>query len=119
MNRLLIYAGIIAVLVIGVWGYGVLKYRSGLADGKADERAVWEEAQRSLRDQLYQERRAAQAKIDDIERQYLAEKDRDRRNIESLEQTIKDMEEADAADPASPRILFPRRLSDSLNTIGR
>lgn len=119
MNRLLIYGGILLALVVGVWGYGVWNYGVGKTDGIAQERAVWEEAQRKLQAQMDAERRAAQQKIDEIERQYLAEKDRDRRNIESLEQAIKDMEADNAADSNRPSAVVPRGVVRQLDKIGK
>jgi hypothetical protein len=118
VTRLLIYGGVALALILGAWGYSAYQYRSGKAAGIAQERIAWEEARRKLLAQLEAERRAAQVAIDRIEREYLAQVDRDRKAIESLETIISEMEAGDAGNPGVVGG-FPRRLSNHLNQIGR
>ena len=86
------------------------------------ERASWQEAHRKLRDQMDRERRAAQAEIDRIERDYLAARTEDQlRWHAALEAAITThMESEDARDDSCPvRPAIPRGLSRELGAIGR
>ncbi|XHB99339.1 hypothetical protein ABWH97_13825 [Nitratireductor sp. ac15] len=89
-------------------------------EGAAQERILWEEARKRLLAQMAEERKEAQRAIDEIEGQYLSQRDKDLSAIQSLEQAIEDMEAANEADTDSPaRLFIPKRLSDQLNAIGR
>lgn len=86
------------------------------------ERASWQEAHRKLRDQMDRERRAAQAEIDRIERDYLAARTEDQlRWHAALEAAITThVENEDARDDSCPvRPAIPRGLSRELGAIGR
>lgn len=96
--------------------------RAARLAGAEEERASWQEAHRKLRDQMDRERRAAQAEIDRIERDYLAARTEDQlRWHAALEAAITThMESEDARDDSCPvRPAIPRGLSRELGAIGR
>jgi len=95
-------------------------HRAGVAEGKATERLAWETQVAILRKALEDERRAAQAEIDKIESDYLSQRDKDIAALLDLQETIQAMEAEDAKNPdAGGRAVLPKRLSQSLNKIGR
>lgn len=88
--------------------------------GAAAEAARWEEAMRKLRLQLEIERAAAQDRIDDIERDYLARRQGDALAIAGLEQSLFELETANAENPAGARcVAIPRGVAVQLDKIGR
>ena len=110
-------AGIIVIAsVIGllaVWGYGAKRYH----DGAFEERLVWTEKVRREAAKLAQERAAAQARIDQLAAERLAEATDWALERAALEAEI-EKEKADAADGACPPALS-RGLSERLDRIGR
>ena len=90
---------------------------------RQEERTAWEEATRKLRDQLAAERRAAQARIDQVEQAYLDERRRDALLISDLETAIATMEaeDADTDDTGAARCrpALPRGLGLQLDKVGR
>lgn len=119
VNQFIVAAGLIAIAIASFWGWGSYNHFTGKSEGKRIERASWEEAVRILRKQMDEERRQAQLAIDQIERDYLAQRDSDLSAIQDLETIISEMEKEDADTPAPSRVFFPERLSKSIGQIGR
>lgn len=118
LNVLVVWA-LAAVLVGGgFWTYGTLQYRAGRAEGTRLERLAWEEEARALRRQMDAERRAAQTAIDEIERTYAEQRQSDAAAIQTLEETLTEIE-ADNASGDHLQPALPRRLRDQLQQIGR
>lgn len=115
VNTLIVWA-LVAVLGVGsVWGYGALKYRSGVNEGRAAEALLWTQKMADLRLKLEADRRAAQVKIDDIEKKYFEQRQLAEALDEELEILVHELETGpDAGKPA-----LSRRLSNVLNKIGK
>lgn len=122
VSRLGTYAVIAAIVCISFWSWGSFNRFAGNREGRAIERAAWEDATRKLRDQMDAERRAAQAQIDSVERSYLAAQQREALLVADLETAIAAMEaenaETDTAGCAC-RPALPRGLILQLDAIGR
>lgn len=85
--------------------------------GRLDERLVWQEGQRRAELARAAEREKAQAKIDAVERDYLARQAADAVRITELEKALDD-EQTNYRDPGcGPAV--SRRLRDALDAIGR
>lgn len=106
---------VIACIVglLAVWGYGTKRYH----DGAQGERLAWTEKVRREAAKLAQERAAAQARIDQLAAERLAEATDWALERAALEAEI-EKEKADAADGACPPALS-RGLSERLDRIGR
>lgn len=114
LNTLIVWA-LVAMLGVGsVWGYGALKYRAGVSEGKAAEALAWTQKMADLRLKLEADRRAAQAKIDDIEKQYFEQRQLAELLDAELEAIIHEIETGGDSRPA-----VSRRLSNALDKIGR
>ncbi len=112
--------GLLAIAVLGVLAWGSARYHAGKADGVTQERIAWEEARRKLLAQLEEQRRAAQAKIDKLESDYLAGRQGDALAIADLEEQLRQKEQDDAKSGAGPRPpAIPGGVSKSLDKIGR
>lgn len=85
--------------------------------GRLDERLVWQERQR--REQLAREadRRAAQTKIDQVERDYLSRVATDTIRISELEKALEADQTSSPAAGCGPA--FSRKLRDAIDRIGR
>lgn len=119
LSPIIVWA-LIALAVTGSFtAWGSYNEFIGKQEGKRIERAAWEEAMAKLREQMRRERLATQAMIDQIEREYLNQRDRDQTAIRDLETLILELETEDADTPASSRVFFPRRLSEHIGQIGR
>jgi hypothetical protein len=115
LNTLIVWA-LVALFGVGsVWGYGALKYRAGVNDGKAAEALVWTQKMADLRLKLESDRKAAQAKIDDTEKKYLEQRQLADLLDEQLELAIHELEAGGGAGGPALR----RRLSRALDAIGR
>lgn len=110
-------AGIIVIAavlgLVAVWGYGAKRYR----DGVQGERLVWAEKVRREAAALGRERAAAQARIDQLAAERLADATDWALERAALEDQI-EKEKADAEDGACPPALS-RGLSERLDRIGR
>lgn len=115
LNTLIVWA-LVAMLGVGsVWGYGALKYRAGVNEGRAAEALVWTQKMADLRLKLEADKRTAQVKIDDIEKKYFEQRQLAEALDEELEILIHELETGgDAGKPA-----VSRRLSNLLNRTGR
>lgn len=114
INTLVTYA-LVAMLGVGsLWGYGALKYRAGKADGALTEQTLWLTKMAELRAENERKRRIAQTEIDRIESEVLSQQRRAAEAEAALEEIIHEFE-TDAPSGA----LLPRKLSNSLNKIGR
>jgi len=115
LQTLVVWA-LVAVLGVGsVWGYGALKYRAGVNEGRAAETLVWTQKMAELRARNEADKRTAQAKIDDIEKKYFEQLQLANALDEELEILIHELETGgDAGKPA-----VSRRLSNVLNKIGK
>ena len=114
-------AGIIVICslagLIALWGYGAKRYH----DGAFDERLVWTEKVRREAAQLAQERAAAQAKIDTLAAERLADATDWALEKAALQAEI-EKENADAADAKPGCACAPalsRGLSERLDRVGR
>jgi len=111
-----------ALLVFALWN-GWVDNPAVREAARQEERAAWEEAAGKLRDQMAAERRAAQARIDQVENTYLEERQRDAILISNLETAIATMEaedaETDDTGAAVCRPAIPRGLGLQLDAIGR
>lgn len=115
LNTLIVWA-LVALFGVGsVWGYGTLKYRAGVSDGKTAETLVWTQKMADLRLKLESDRRAAQVKIDDIEKKYLEQRQLADLLDAELENAIHEIEAGGSAGGPALR----RRLSRALDAIGR
>lgn len=98
--------------------------RSRLA-GRQDERLVWEERSRRAEIVRQQERRAAQIKIDEVERDYWSRSATDALKISELEKTLaEDDDDRPAAAGGgradnTPGPALSKRLRDALDAVGR
>lgn len=99
--------------LLAVWGYGAKRYH----DGVQGERLAWTEKVRREAAALGRERAAAQARIDQLAADRLAEATDWALERAALEAEI-EREKADAADGACPPALS-RGLSERLDRIGR
>ena len=114
LNTLIVWA-LVALFGVGsVWGYGALKYRAGVSEGKAAEALVWTQKMADLRQKLESDRRAAQVKIDDIEKKYLEQRQLADLLDAELENAIHELE--NSGDPGKRGL--SRRLSNILAKIG-
>lgn len=111
-----------ALLVFALWN-GWVDNPAVREAARQEERAAWEDAASKLRDQMAAERRAAQARIDQVENTYLEERQRSAILISNLETAIATMEaeDADADDTGAAvcRPAIPRGLGLQLDAIGR
>ena len=85
--------------------------------GRLDERLVWQEGQRRAELARAAEREKAQAKIDAVERDYLARQTTDAIRISELEKALEDDQTSVSAPDCGPAV--SRRLRDALDAIGR
>jgi hypothetical protein len=85
--------------------------------GRLEERMVWEEGQRRAELARAAEREKAQAKIDAVERDYLARQTMDAIRISELEKALEDDQTSIPAPGCGPAV--SRRLRDALDAIGR
>ena len=114
LNTLIVWA-LVALLGVGsVWGYGTLKYRAGIAEGKAAEALIWTKKMADLRLKLESDRKVAQATINDIEKKYFEQRQLAEALDAELELAIHELEVSGDAKPA-----LSRRLSNALNKVGR
>ena len=112
--------GLLAIAVLAVLAWGSMRYHAGKIDGIAQERIAWEEARRKLLAQLEEQRKAAQAKIDTLERDYLAGRQGDALAIADLEEQLRQKEQDDAKSGAGPRpAAIPGGVAKTLDAIGR
>ncbi|ALN73515.1 hypothetical protein [Aureimonas sp. AU20] len=94
--------------------------------GRQEERGIWQEAQRQAEAQREAERQAAQAQIDQIERDY-HQRDAERTARMSALEAALEQEQTDVDQTPPPvagsapvcRPAVPRRLRDALDGIGR
>lgn len=105
--------GLLAIAILSVLAWGSARYHAGKADGVTQERIAWEEARRKLLAQIEEQRKAAQAKIDKLESEYLAGRQGDALAIADLEERIREMEQK----PSGAGL--PRAVGRELNKIGR
>lgn len=112
----------LALVIFSTWNWAV-DNPSVRREARAQERAAWEEASRKLRDQMERERRAAQAQIDRLEQDYLADRSRAALQIMDLETAIASMEGDEDAIPDTAgcvcRPAIPRGLGLQLDQVGR
>lgn len=87
--------------------------------GRAEERILWTEARNRMLAQMAEEKRKAQAAIDQIEREYIAQRERDAEALKSLEQQLEVMEAENAADSDRPSAVFPGGVVRELDKIGK
>jgi outer membrane lipopolysaccharide assembly protein LptE/RlpB len=115
LNTLIVWA-LVALLGVGsVWGYGAIKHRAGVNEGRAAEAAIWSQHMADLRAKNEAEKRTAQAKIDDIEKKYFEQRQLAEALDAELEVLIHELETGD--DAGKPAV--SRRLSNVLNKTGR
>lgn len=110
----------VTVFVLAMWDF-VFDDPAVRRAATAQERIKWEESRRRLLAQMAEERRAAQEAIDKVEREYLAQRQRDALSIAALEEEIANMDKDDAASNrnSSSRLFIPRRLSERIDAVGR
>lgn len=117
------WVAFIGIAFAGLWGYGAWQYAAGKAEGVRVERVAWEEARQRLLARLEAERRAAQASIDKVERDYFAAQARASLQISDLETELAKMEAADHEAHDNPdcacRPALPRGLGLRLDQVGR
>lgn len=102
-----------ALALLAIWGYGAKRYH----DGVQGERLAWAEKVRREAAALGRERAAAQARIDQLADERLAEATDWALERAALEAEI-EREKNDAASSACPPALS-RGLSERLDRIGR
>ena len=111
--------GVAALILAALYGWHLLEISRSYSAGQLSERLIWQE--RAARDQIKreEERKAAQAAIDKIERDYWEKQTNDAIKLSDLEKAI---EEERAANDEAPRTCRPavsKRVRDSLDAIGR
>ncbi|MCB1460976.1 MAG: hypothetical protein KDJ90_00770 [Nitratireductor sp.] len=109
-------------LGIGVWGQ--TKYRAGHAAGEIAERLVWTNAMNDLRDEMDEERAAAQQEIRNAQRTYAASRIEAWAARQALEKARReksdDQDRENAGDTGGAgRVFIRRNVSNALNQIGR
>lgn len=115
LNTLIVWA-LVALLGVGsVWGYGALKFRSGVADGKAAEALVWTQRMAELRARNEADKKITQTKIDDTEKKYFEQLALAAALDAELENAIHELE--NSGDPGKRAL--SRRLSNVLDKIGK
>ncbi|MEO3387893.1 hypothetical protein [Mesorhizobium sp. CAU 1741] len=123
LSPLLVTAVFLALLGGGFWAWGSYQHLSGFREGQSAERIVWERDMADLRDQMAEQRRAAEAEIAAIESNYAAAKSRADRQFREFDAAIAAMESEDEANPNPPgcvcRPAIPRGLGLQLDKIGR
>lgn len=85
--------------------------------GRIDERLVWQENARRAELKREQARRAAQEKIDQVERDYLARQTDDAIRISDLEKALENEQTNSPVAGCGPAV--SRRLRDALDRVGR
>lgn len=115
LHTIIVWIAIAAIGAFGLWGYGALNYRAGLREGKTVEALAWTQKMTELRLKLEQDRKAAQAKIDDIEKQYHEQRQLAVLLSDELEIILRELEAGD--DAGKPAL--SGRLSVVLDKIGR
>lgn len=116
LNWKMILIGIVAAAAVSYHVYAITRAR---ADGITQERIVWQERQIRAIQQAEADRKAAQAKINEIEDRYLATRKNNEAKLAELEAALEAERSAnEKADPACPPAIS-RRLRDSLAPIGR
>ncbi|QPC87154.1 hypothetical protein GA830_10670 [Mesorhizobium sp. NBSH29] len=93
-------------------------FESGRLKGQGEERIAWEELRVRMIRESQVRQKAAQAKIDEVERQYFIDRTGDAMKIITLEEAIKEAENAQTPDRPKPPA-FSRGVSRALNPIGR
>lgn len=123
LSKPLIYLITIVVIVLALWGWDHYRYNQGYNLGVNQERDKWIAAQNELQRQMDEERRAAEKEIARIEREYIEKSRSFTEQIDDLEKVISELKEEDEKEEINPntnsRILFNKRLSDAINSIGR
>ncbi|MDX3973316.1 hypothetical protein [Shinella sp.] len=85
--------------------------------GRLDERLVWQERQRRAELQRDAERKSAQAKINEVERDYLSRQSTDAIRISDLEKALEEEQTSSPAAGCGPAV--SRKLRDAIDRIGR
>jgi hypothetical protein len=85
--------------------------------GRLDERLVWQERARRIEVKVSRDRRLAQEKIDQVEREHLSRQTADAIRISDLEKTLEDEQTSTAASGCGPAM--SRGLRDAIDRIGR
>ena len=85
--------------------------------GRIDERLAWQEIERRAELKREQARRAAQEKIDQVEREYLARQTDDAVRISDLEKALENEQTNSPSAGCGPAV--SRRLRDAINRVGR
>ncbi|MBZ9873066.1 hypothetical protein LB542_19655 [Mesorhizobium sp. BR1-1-9] len=112
IDTLLIYAVIALLAGGGIWAWNAHKFNQGYSAGELHERQAWEK-ERALLERLAEvERKAKQAKIDQIEADNLALEGQ-------LAETQNALEEAIRANGADQRPAMSKGVAKVLNGIGR
>jgi hypothetical protein len=112
LSTIAVYA-LLALIAGGAFlGYGQLKYQLGKTDGISQERIAWEETRKRELAKQAAQKAADQARIDQIEADYLALQ-------EQLNQKIADdfLEEAIRKDAQDSKPVFPKSVAGALNRI--
>ncbi|MDO9417051.1 hypothetical protein [Pararhizobium sp.] len=107
-----------ALLLVAVYGWHRLEVSRSYSAGQLNERIVWQE--RAARDQIKRDadRKAAQATIDKIEREYWEKQTNDAINLASLETALKE-EQANEKVSGTCGPAVSKRVRDAINAIGR
>lgn len=85
--------------------------------GRLDERLVWQEQARRAEIRRQADRQAAQAKIDEVEREYLSRTMTDAMKIAELEKALEQEQTSSPAAGCGPAV--SRRLRDAIDRVGR
>ncbi|MBZ9807709.1 hypothetical protein [Mesorhizobium sp. ESP-6-2] len=112
LDTLLVYAILALLAGGGIWAWSAHRYNTGYSAGELHERAAWEK-ERALLERLAEvERKAKQAKIDQIEAENLALEGQ-------LAETQNALEEAIHADGADKKPAMSKNVARALNGVGR
>lgn len=112
LDTLLVYAILALLAGGGIWAWSAHKYTQGYSAGELHERAAWEDVQRKALAAAAAQKAADQARIDQIEADYLALQER-------LNQKIAEdfLEEAIRKDGQDNKPVFPKSIVRALNGI--
>lgn len=120
LNTVLVWALVAILGAGGIWGWGAYKHHQGYQAGTGAERIIWEEAAHKLRMEGARRLAAAQATIDQLDRELYAADKRAAMADERFEQARREQDAEDATSDAPPRQGFiPRRIARALNQVGR
>lgn len=109
--------GIYGLVAAAAFGWHLYERGRAYNAGQRDERLVWQEKARRAELQRDADRKIAQTKIDEVERDYLSRAAGDAIRISELEKALEEDQTSSLAAGCGPAV--SRRLRDAIDHVGR